>query len=57
MPFRSGKQEKWMFVHKPEIAKRWVAEYGPKPVKKARSKDDDTMKAAKSIVKLHRTKK
>jgi hypothetical protein len=41
MPFRSVKQRKWMFMHKPEIAKRWAEEHGTKvvkPKKKAKRK-------------------
>jgi hypothetical protein len=26
MPFKSKKQEKWMFATKPEMAKRWAKE-------------------------------
>jgi hypothetical protein len=28
MPFRSEKQRKFLWIHHPEIAKRWVAEHG-----------------------------
>lgn len=30
MPFRSLKQKGWMFLHKPEIAKKWTRKYGSK---------------------------
>lgn len=30
MPFRSIKQRKYMFAKHPDIAKRWVKEYGAK---------------------------
>lgn len=38
MPFRSKKQMRWMFMNKPEIAKKWVAKYGIKIVKKKKKK-------------------
>jgi hypothetical protein len=40
MPFRSEKQRRFMFVHHPEIAKRWSHEYGSRPIpnKKALAK-------------------
>lgn len=28
MPFRSSKQQAWMEIHHPQIAKRWQAEFG-----------------------------
>ena len=34
MPFQSEKQRKWMWAQKPEMAKKWTAEHGSKPVNK-----------------------
>lgn len=34
MPFRSKKQRTWMFINKPEIAKKWAKKYGTKIKKK-----------------------
>jgi len=34
MPFKSEKQRKWMWVNKPEIAKKWTKRYGSKIKKK-----------------------
>ena len=31
MPFVSERQRRWMWLHYPEIAKRWTEKYGPKP--------------------------
>ncbi len=28
MPFKSKKQEKWMWANKPEMAKKWEKKYG-----------------------------
>lgn len=28
MPFKSKKQEKWMWTNKPELAKEWTKKYG-----------------------------
>lgn len=33
MPFRSGKQRRFMFAKHPKIAKRWAKKYGTKPKK------------------------
>ena len=30
MPFRSGKQRRWMFANKPKLAKKWANRYGAK---------------------------
>lgn len=30
MPFRSGKQRRFMFAKHPKIAKRWAKKYGSK---------------------------
>ena len=30
MPFKSVKQRNFLFMKHPEVAKRWVAEYGSK---------------------------
>jgi hypothetical protein len=39
MPFRSKKQEKYMWANHPEIAKKWEDKYGPyKPKKKKKKK-------------------
>jgi len=38
MPFRSEKQRRYMWMHHPEIAKRWTKKYGSKVVKKAAKK-------------------
>jgi len=37
MPFKSEKQEKYMFANHPKIAKQWAKEYGnaKEPPKKA----------------------
>jgi hypothetical protein len=31
MPFKSAKQERYMFMFHPDIAKRWVERYGHAP--------------------------
>ena len=28
MPFKSKKQQKWMIVNKPDLAKEWIKKYG-----------------------------
>ncbi len=42
MPFKSYKQQRYMFKHHPEIAKRWADKYGalkkPKGYKKKKIK-------------------
>jgi hypothetical protein len=38
MPFVSEKQRKYLWMHKPEIAKRWTKEYGSKPVSKKKKR-------------------
>lgn len=43
MPFKSEAQRKWLWVHHPEIAKRWADEYRnqtklPEHVKKKKEK-------------------
>jgi hypothetical protein len=42
MPFKSKKQQKYMFMHHPKIAARWEDEYGtiqnPKGKKKKKKK-------------------
>lgn len=30
MPFKSRKQEKWMWANKPKIARKWANKYGSK---------------------------
>ena len=49
MPFKSEKQRKWMWVHEPEIARKWTKKYGSKPKKKKRKKrsPSEMMKAYK----------
>lgn len=32
MPFRSERQRRYLWLAHPDIAKRWSAEYGSKPV-------------------------
>lgn len=34
MPFRSEKQRRFMWMHHPEVAKKWVHKYGSTPVGK-----------------------
>ncbi len=36
MPFRSEKQRRWLWMHHPEIAKKWSEKYGSKPKPKKR---------------------
>jgi len=31
MPFRSERQRRWMWIHHPDIARRWSHRYGSKP--------------------------
>jgi hypothetical protein len=31
MPFKSEKQRRYLFVHEPELARRWTKKYGSKP--------------------------
>ena len=38
MPFRSEKQRKYLWMNHPEIAQRWTAEHGSKPVGKKKNK-------------------
>ncbi len=38
MPFVSEKQRRWMWLHHPEIARRWSEKYGPKPRPKPKRK-------------------
>lgn len=40
MPFRSEKQRRFLWMHHPEIAKRWTKEHGSKivPSKKKKKK-------------------
>jgi hypothetical protein len=33
MPFRSEKQRRYLWMHHPDIARRWAHKYGSKPVK------------------------
>jgi hypothetical protein len=35
MPFRSGKQRKFLWMKHPEIARRWTNEHGSTPRKNA----------------------
>lgn len=39
MPFRSEKQRRYLWMEHPEIAKRWAAEYGSKPIPKKKDND------------------
>ena len=34
MPFKSEAQRRYMWVHHPEIARRWTEKYGSKPTRK-----------------------
>ena len=38
MPFVSEKQCRYMWMHHPEIAKRWTEKYGSKPQPKKKGK-------------------
>ncbi len=38
MPFKSEKQRKYLWIHNPEIAKKWEKEYGSAIVKKKKEK-------------------
>lgn len=38
MPFRSEKQRKYLWMHHPEIAKRWDEKYGSKIKPKKKKK-------------------
>jgi len=38
MPFRSKKQEKWMWATKPAMAADWERKYGPYKSKKKKKK-------------------
>ncbi len=38
MPFRSEKQRRYLWKHRPDIARRWAEEYGSKPKPKAKPK-------------------
>lgn len=38
MPFKSKRQQAFMYARHPEIAKRWQAEYGNPPKKRLRKK-------------------
>jgi hypothetical protein len=38
MPFKSSKQRAYLWAKHPEIAKKWTAEYGSKPVPKRKVK-------------------
>lgn len=38
MPFHSQKQRDYLWMHEPEIAKRWTKKYGSKPKKLKRRK-------------------
>lgn len=43
MPFKSRKQERYMYKNEPEIAKKWEDKYGTfKPKKKKKSKSKIT---------------
>lgn len=37
-PYKSTKQRAWMYINKPEIARRWDAAYGGKIVKSKKKK-------------------
>lgn len=37
-PFRSEKQRRYLWMHHPEIAKKWTKEHGSKPVGKKKKK-------------------
>ena len=36
MPFRSEKQRRWMWMHLPELARKWTKKYGSKVRRKKR---------------------
>lgn len=38
MPFKSRKQEKWMWKNKPKLAKKWAKKYGSYKRKKSKKK-------------------
>ena len=38
MPFKSKKQERWMWANKPTMAKKLTAEHGSKIVSKSKKK-------------------
>jgi hypothetical protein len=37
-PFRSERQRRWLWVHRPDIARRWSKKYGSKPKPKRKKK-------------------
>lgn len=47
MPFKSAKQEKFLFANHPDIAKRWVSEHGNAPGYKGSEAVKRRMKKAK----------
>ena len=50
MPFRSEKQRRYLWMHHPEIEKKWTKEHGSKIVpskKKKKSKKDKKEKKSK----------
>lgn len=50
MPFESEAQRRYMFVHEPEVAKKWMHKYGT-------PKDLPYHVAANEAVKRHKEKK
>lgn len=38
MPFKSEKQRRYLWLHEPEIAKKWAHKYGSEGLKKAAGK-------------------
>ncbi len=38
MPFKSEKQRRYLWLHHPELARRWAKKYGSK-IKKNKNKD------------------
>lgn len=53
MPFESRAQEKWMWVHHPEIAKRWEKEHPHKKLpeyKTEKKHSDEEKKLREEIV-------
>jgi hypothetical protein len=37
MPFKSKKQRAYLFIHEPEIAKKWAKKYGTKIKRRKRA--------------------
>lgn len=52
MPFKSKKQQKWMFIHHPEMAKEWAEEtkdFSKLPEKVKKQKKSKKKKASELI--------